>query len=741
MLEDLLQDWIEDWRGWVVFGVTALILVTAILFRRRRPKKKSKAAGPRSRSTAKAPNRATAPRAEDRPLEERLQWSGAGGAINAGGFLTRVRLESRLVFAVRPRPRGQRCSEPAAIDGSLPLSSRGKARKAPPFPRDPHYHGLSPSQRRAWLEWLATGPGSYPSDPGHLDLYLRGLERRALEEEQDVGSIALEIVRVLSLREKGTPLSGLGVHAATLVAYLAARSHDRVAPEVVERLVATWKDPDPHGTTLLLSWAASRRLPLPGWLAFGVAPGLAESRRGEAARKTPHHLSALFSRRYEEELGTGLLLRAAKRPKRLELRPLNPSLRVATFPGDNPLGAPAQLRPLSELWNRCLDDLRRFALIEPVEETKTLTPRSWATLPRSLRRTIPHPAAPALHQALRASDAGATRLVPFRTILELLGMLPTGRLPLPGCREVASLLEDCGHLIEPDPRLTSRPLEASQTVAVFPRGDEEPDAEASRVRAASHVLELGHGILAADGPPAERQLSLLLQDIEKVFGLTTRECRRLEARAVLIRHPAGSRVESLLEERPLEKEAARRTGRLLVALAAHDGVVTDGEEAALQSAFDRLGLGGHQLARLVQDVLPAPEATPDPEAAETSPPSATTASPPERPETLVLDRAAIARILDESRDAARIIAGALAPREESDPLTTAPAATLPLLRDLVARTRIPRDEAAESLRNRGLMLDGTVAAINEWSCDALGGPLVYEEEDELVVERELLERG
>ncbi len=118
--------------------------------------------------------------------------------------------------------------EPALVDPALPVSGRRgdprgvRVRRWPA----PSYAELSPSSRRSYLGWLATGRRD-PIALSYLLPFFCGLERRLLSTELDPArgrdEAALLIAEVERLREVYSAWSFFAQHATSLVAFARAR--------------------------------------------------------------------------------------------------------------------------------------------------------------------------------------------------------------------------------------------------------------------------------------------------------------------------------------------------------------------------------------------------------------------------------------------------------------------------------------------------------------------------------------
>jgi hypothetical protein len=102
---------------------------------------------------------------------------------------------------------------------------------------------------------------------------------------------------------------------------------------------------------------------LPDSVAFELAGRLPKSKRGVVVRRVGDELKNLFRTRYNERFGKGLALRVGKREHKFDYRPASAALGPASVVAASPMDVPSQFAPPCELWNECVDDLRRQSTI------------------------------------------------------------------------------------------------------------------------------------------------------------------------------------------------------------------------------------------------------------------------------------------------------------------------------------------------------------------------------------------
>lgn len=696
-------------------------------------------------------------------------WFGRGTTLHVGGFT----LRDPCVYASHSS--SQRSWD--AVDPSEILIGAPAVRPRSPLPEMgywPWYSRIEPAHRYLYLEWLAGGKTSLPAQEGLLFLYYYGLERRILVDEQDRELVLREVVRLrrLDAPRQGTP-EGRSFRSYTtgLLWYEVARdpqSFDAKAFGKVCDLTERWS---PEYLSVALSWLARHDQPLPPALARRVAQLNPRSVQSVVVKRITDEFDDLFAARYSERHPGGLRLKVSKRPRRYSYRPASAGLDEVNCTIADPTGIPSQFEPLADLWNECIADLRRLSRIA-VPGAGPLTVEAWEATPDELRGGLDHPLSGAIQEVTAAAGGpaggGGESLPSVAALAPLLQIERRPRLTASQSRRLAQTLEQAGFAIEPDARITGRTYGWDEIVAVYLQGD-DPATDTTRYLGASCMLHLGLVIAQADGHTDEEELRHVTQHIESSFQLSEPERRRIDAlRAVLLVSGAdlGPIAQKLQSTLPMESRQS--VGRLLVAIAAFDGIIDKSEESALRKCYRALGLSPDLLERTIADL--APDSRSDLVTVQGGgvPRGGGERLPPPPTTGLKLDRAAISAIMAETKDVAIMLARAMEVEEEDDlavAVAEAPAppplivtADVPrsadgiiaesgnspqgrygaFYRELIERERWSTAEADELARRHGLMLAGAVETINDWAFDALGGPVLDDAGGEIIIDRSLL---
>jgi hypothetical protein len=703
-----------------------------------------------------------------RPDPKVLRWFGEGATLTVGSYT----LRNPLVYILAG---DGFADEVSCIDPDLPI---GKPVKQPPGSLGyfPDYPGLSPGQRANYLRWLAGGRAGPPPEIGYATLFFYGLERRLLLEGKDRAVIISEAFRLLETNRSSQPFE---LCLSRFLSYNLARAGldtitDASFAALFERAGAgVWRD-ESH-LAVGLAWLFHQQRPLPASWALELVRRDPRTPRSVVLERLPEQFHALFIKRYREQHGEGLLLRAARRDCAIGYSPANPSLSdefatSTSFPAvrlPNVLGVPDQFASLGAIWARCLDELKPLSRVL-AKGVEIHSRAAYEALPEDLRADTEHPDRTAWDRlAAEKAEADGTVIVAVGALAGIQGIAERPKLTLKQSRLIARAAPTFGFVIEPDAQRTGRPYRWGEVVALFrPEGSPSLPAD-SRYPGAALLLELGMFVAAADGSIGEDEIDQIARFLEAKFLLDPPDVRRLEAlkRVFLKQAPSiggiGKRLKAILSAEQLES-----AGEFLIGVAAAGGTIGKKEVTALRAAYRALEIDAGRLENLLAEYRRLEK---EPVVVQREVVSGDDGEAlPRRPSmgkgprfTLRLDAALVERLMQETRQVAVLLDEAMpddpsagestaeevpqaAPSSRSETETETTTAAEARFEGLVTRYRAVlaalctrrswrRAEFETLVRDHALMPAGTLDVINEWSQDRFGEPILEEDGDDLMV--------
>ena len=667
------------------------------------------------------------------------RWVPAGEAVTVTG----VRIAGGMLYVGARLPAANGQTDPCLVSAHLPIAAVGSFRHEQ-LGYWPSFATISPSQRRAYLNWLAEGRSDPACEIGFVFLYFYALERRVLLDTTKDGAvkaewpaIASELRRLLAIY--GESSASFRRYADDLLKWIALEGlSTKLYNDPLPAFVPGYEMP--FHLRYALGQAALDRAPLPAALALAWlrhTPGLYLR---TAATRCPDEFGALFCEHYVQTFGAGLVLSKNRTKLKIDYRPASSGfngITVSVTFGEVPdvVALTAPLKRLQELAERCTDELGSFSRLLGKDPTLKGTLEASLLLPASLWPDTTRRLMEALSERARHDPVTLT-------LDELAIALGTSQQALTRdrLRAVAWALESTGLGLEPDVLGGSRTPGSQDPVVVFRMS--APDAQqraTATYQTAALTLQLAAACACADGHFHTLEIALLKSEIDSWTHLVPTERERLHAHLqYLIAAPptlAGLRTKLAL----MPAAAKESLATLMATLVQTDGVVTPEEVKFLEKAYRVLGV---ETARVFSDVHAAGSAP----AGGASKGFAS---------GFRLDKTRIAALQRDTEHVSALLSKIFTeetppeaePEAEPSKALGAPSVWALSLDDphtvfaqlLLSRAQWTRSELEDAAADLDLMLDGALEQINDAAFDAFDAPLC--EGDETVdVNTELLEK-
>lgn len=641
------------------------------------------------------------------------------------------------------------------------------------LPYWPTYRGADPSQRAYYLNWLLSGKNDPNVPLGYVFIYFYGLERRVLEDRQDHHTIAEEVLRLMGIYCGSRSFQRYASSFLWLTIVLGLE-RGQIPPDFIEQAATATAHWSEENLALWLACCLALQMPLSARAALRIAQHDPRTPRSVIIKRHPEMFERLFEKRYTDRFGSGFVPKAAKRNRKLTYIAASSSLAryrtgnswLATKQIPNALGLSSQFEPLIETWNSVIEDLRQYDRAHQKSDGRELTGAMYESLPADLR-TEDHPDFDRWYAVMaRNITQDGWTLVSMSEFAELKGIEYRYRLTKTQCSQILSTVDALGMAVEPDSRLSNQHYRWEDVVSIFPKEDDDADDFGS-YQAAATLLRLGLSIAMADGQVNDLELARLTKHLEAQFNLTEAQAIRLEHLQYILRKfdfDAASVYRSL--KRTLTESQRRAVGEFLVAIAAADQEVTLPERQALSRAYSALGLRSSELDKLVPATPSVPaEQLPSESSIETSAIGS---------ESVFLDADRIRQIMAETEQVSTFLRQALQADEDFEErsvastnadgpiVLTAPADSVdaetlgpkpptharvstglssryePFLTTVLAQEQWNRAELDGIARQQGVMLNGALEAINEWSLEQFGDLLLQEDGGNISVQTGLM---
>ncbi len=652
----------------------------------------------------------------------------------------------------------------SVIDASLTVATNAPSDTARFYSYDPTYETLTPSERRVYLRWLASGRSDPSIETPCVRLYFLGLERRALLDDPDPEERA-------ELFAEAERLQGIYGDDENIMEEL-SRFLD-LAP-IFDALAYV---PDPKE----LAERNRGQIPLP--LAVGLGRKLADDEAIDGCwlfswwltspqtkvrvvhRDFLEELAALFSIRLEAAFPKGYTVRSPGRRLAVEYCSASNEYRrdlcseLAWCPDVSRLTRPPKLA--DTLVAECMSALGpyiRFVQRRPREKE---TVAAQMLLPVELAGSRQNNGL----QTLDAWVSGCIRERDGEALIDDLLDLFDGEKPSSVRQQrlerLTRALKGMGVGLAPHPRWTYLAMKLGDPIVLYkdPGMAERWRNASPRYEPILTALRCGTYVAQADGQVSSGQLRALEAMVEHSKWANPEDLPRLRAdvRWVVRKQQSLLALRRRCERYPTIFVLAIL--ELAVAVALADGLADPAAIEAVQKLYRATGMPEDEafasLHRMAADACTQAVAEFRPQCA---PPSRSakgangTGSDPESGED-VLDFGLISRIVEDTQKVSRVLSevfaedGASVNGQAAEP-AEAPEAPVgcdgldeahsALVRKLLDKTSWSEAEFAELASDCGLMPGGALESVNEWSFERFGDALLIDDL-ELTINVEVLQ--
>jgi tellurite resistance protein len=607
------------------------------------------------------------------------------------------------------------------------------------------YAELNATERRAYLNWLASGRNDPGCATGYVLLFLYGLERRVLLDGDMNPSTKQEWPAIKSaLRDLDTVYGETyGPLRGSITSLLDWMELDSPDSQLYNKPIPAFQRGFelPAYIRLALGQCTLDRVPVPAALALAWVRLSPEIFLRTAATRCADEFDKLFVERYHEVLRAGLLLPKNKTKLKLSRRPSSPTFYGAsptprTF-GDTPdvTALTAPIRTLTEIAQNCTDELASFSRLvgkDPDARTKL---EGLLLLPISIWPDAQQSTLASLSTDLQATPSTLT----LRQLTDRLGGA-NATLTRDRIRELAKVLEGSHIGMEPNVLEGVRvPSEADPIVLFSMLPGQSHQAESLAYQTALLTLQLASTVAQSDGEFSDHEAAHLGQEIDGWSHLSQADHRRLRAHLLLLRAAPITMASIKKKLEPLDQAAKEAVAASMATLAQIDGHVSPDEMRFLEKIYKALGV---EPKRVFSDVHAGVSGKPN--------------APKVSAQKFRLDPNRIAQLQKDTAKVSALLADIFV-EDSPEPVASPASMTVKvvdvattgllgldevhsaLLRLMLSRPSWSRSELEDGASDLDLMLDGALEQINEAAFDAYDLPF-SEGDDPVEINPEFIEK-
>lgn len=416
---------------------------------------------------------------------------------------------------------------------SLPVASRGDV-SGQYLDYWPSFETLTPSSRKAYLDWLASDRANPNTPVGYVFLYFYGLERRLMLErsDDDRAAIVAEVERLLRVYGENRSFQRYAneLLAAAEIMYNGLGAHQVSRPQLAGGTV-------PIAVRIEIGRRAALGQSINAELLLSLTVNHPETRIRTPARRLFHLVERRFAERLAMDYPAGLTIALPRNPPKLQptYRAASNTFEVSIIPESS--GFPdvvALPQPLGygrKLLETITEELDGYSRELGRTGGVATSLASLARLPPDLAReeALTLPGAP-LDQLLEL--AGKHQMVKWADLARIAGVNGEGATKT-RLKELALCLRTWNLGIVPDPAFSPKIVADWNDALVFLSSPDEPMPQAPSQHYQMAYISLALGVLVAqsDGEVSDAERTLLSKVILESPGVNGNERRRLVSEA------------------------------------------------------------------------------------------------------------------------------------------------------------------------------------------------------------------
>lgn len=612
------------------------------------------------------------------------------------------------------------------VDGSSPDYKRRSNK------RWSRYRDLSPRNRAAYLQWLASNRDEPDCYIGYVFLYFYGIEHRLLVDGKDISSIERD-----SLIDEIRRLKQI---------YGGKSSFDNVT-NFFDFLQTIETQPDKSLLTgtreftsafkYLLGKAVDKGAPVSNELALAWVRSHPDYSLDTPAERCAREFDLLFKFRYQEKYGQGIVIKANKTKLRLAYHPASPTLSrykdiKLDLPDPSRLKGPAT--KLTQIASSCTDELDAYSryIGKPANSRESLAAITY--LPDALTDLVEHGKFNELKSWIRSKMTNSAGTVQTEELLLQVWENAAVKINKKDAEMLASLVEKAGFGLVPDIRFHHAKPDISGCVVLFENGHGpgfNPSPEFNHI---GTILRLGSMVATAGGRVDDTKVSVLDRLIAGNSRLSDTEKKSLRA-YLHWRLNTKSDMSGLKNRlQHLNDPEKSAISHILVGVALANGKINPNERKQLRKLYTLLGLDQAMLSSNIDNLRLRKINY-----------SSYGSQAPIKPGNMSGSTFSLnAKLLDaykEETEHVKVVLDSIFIEENTedenkntnDDVVPAPQVTelddahTRFFEKLTSKEKWSAKEVEDICKELNLMVYGAIEVINEWAFDSVNAPLIEDE--------------
>lgn len=606
----------------------------------------------------------------------------------------------------------------------------------------PKYITLSPKARGAYVDWLFSSRSDPETSIGYVFIYFYGIERRitvdAAKNEVDDAEYKAIFNEVLRLKSVYGGNRSFSNYASRLLELMCL-----VRPQTVSLPLDDYSSTN---NSLLF------RFNLASSVAKGesISPDIAlawvryypEYSLRTPARRCNDKFAQLFKAKYVEKYGEGFVVKPNKTKLDIEYWPASNTIRGVTIDQDelpDPSILKGPTKKLITIADECTDELEAYSRYLGKKDTSSNDIAAILLLPDRLINENTSPVIKNFKLWANAAIKNDGGLVSVSDFWEQTGTALPEKINKKEVELIQNLSKKIGFGIAPDSRYHHAKPSPEGKLVLFPEGHGEYFEPSKAYNEIGMALRLGAMVANIDSHLDENELNVLHQLINHDTKISPTEKSSLHAYLTWrLNSPANMNgLKARLEK--LDSKAKSVVSHILISVALADGKIDPSEIKQLEKLYVALGLNKSLVTSDIHHITSS---------------KSSTLTPKEQPEIkekagFTLDEELLALHESETSDVQNMLGAIFVEEEPPQVEKVKPPAPKhvdngldtphnSLYNELTAKEQWARKEVIELCQTLGLMVDGAIETINDWSFDIVDAP-VLDDDDDIYVDLEIVE--
>ncbi|WP_417566618.1 TerB N-terminal domain-containing protein [Marinobacter sp.] len=661
------------------------------------------------------------------------RWIDPGEQIEIAGHTTK---DGNFYFGGRLSATNEFGSEASLIDETLKVEKATCRESDHSLGYWPKYNRLSPKCRGAYLDWLSSTRNDPNTPIGYVFLYFYGLERRIVVDsvesnqvgDEDFKGIAKEIRRLLDVYGKNPAFRNYAFRLLEWMKLLRPKQVSISSDEVSE-----------HNLRLLFSIHAGKLVaagqPIPSQMAY-VWLNFTDFIPRTPARRCRREFRKLFSKLFSDQFADGLKIKPNKTVVQPSYRPASGSLLHTTLDETrvpDPTALKSVANKLIKIADQASEKLDSYSRYLGKEGNSRDDIEAVLLLPEEIADSSSSDLISSFSGWAEKVIAENQGLVSFQELWAQLSDTPTEKVNKKEVVVLQGVLDRTGFGIAPDPRFHHAKPQPTGNVVLFSGGHKQLEEPSDTFNEVGMALRLGAMVAKIDDHVHEAEVNVLENLINNRSELTEPGKASLHAYLTWRLNSPQNSASLKKQIENLSQDGKHGISKILVSVALADGRISPDEIKQMEKLYTSLGLDKALVSSDIHGLTTA--RAPESPAASTSPKAV----------GFELNESVLALHESETKDVQSILGSIFKESDDEESTVTEPEPAkedLPvdddhgldpahrkLFEKLITQEKWSRTELESMCNGLGLMVDGALETINDWSFEVLEEPVLEDDGD------------